>query len=263
MPITTESRFQPKELRVLILRRLRQPLRPLDSDGHDRAACPLAGVLGRRGFSLENATTRVCWEARDRVTTNIRIEELAPPPLRQVHNRRLEVVVDGLPLFLGAQPIDTTVVSQIRRDGTARRQCTTVSGAFFGSNQKAQGAHPPRVGAEARSCPFGGSRLRSGGRLSEESRQFLASLAAAKARCEPEIMMKSTSCAGIRWCTLIVCTDAKAFSLSLLEPRLRQSKWWRTTSVTWSKIEERWACTVCSSIEWVFLSSRAKTWSYK
>ena len=65
IPITTESRFQPQELQVLFLRRLWQPLplssltcrcgRPLDPRGHHRAACPLAWVLGRRGFSLENA----------------------------------------------------------------------------------------------------------------------------------------------------------------------------------------------------------------
>ena len=71
MPITMESRFQPQELRgFLFLRRLWQPLplssftcrcgRPLDSRGHHRVACPLAGVLGRRGFSLENAAARVC-----------------------------------------------------------------------------------------------------------------------------------------------------------------------------------------------------------
>ena len=35
-------------------------------------------------------------------------------PLRQVDNRRLEVVVDGLPLFRGAQlAIDTTMVSPV------------------------------------------------------------------------------------------------------------------------------------------------------
>ena len=60
MPLSSESRFQPQEFRVLLLRRLWQPLplsssicrcgRPLDSRGHHRAACSVAGVLGRRGF---------------------------------------------------------------------------------------------------------------------------------------------------------------------------------------------------------------------
>ena len=84
----------------------------LDSRGHHRAACTLARVLGRRGLSLENATARVCREAGGRVTTNVRVQDMDLLSLRQVDNRRLEVVVDGLPLFLGAQlAIDTTMVS--------------------------------------------------------------------------------------------------------------------------------------------------------
>ena len=110
MPITMESRFQPQELRVWFLRRLWQPLplssltcrcgRPLDSRGHHRAACPLTGVLGRRSFSLENAAARVCREAGGWVTTNVRVQDMDLLPLRQVDNRRLEVVVER---FRGAQ----------------------------------------------------------------------------------------------------------------------------------------------------------------
>ena len=38
--------------------------------------------------------------------------------------RRLEVVADGLPLFGGAQlALDTTLVSALTGDGTARRCC--------------------------------------------------------------------------------------------------------------------------------------------
>ena len=49
---------------ILLLRRFRQPLpltehscrsgHLLDSSGHHRSACPVAGVLGTRGFPLEN-----------------------------------------------------------------------------------------------------------------------------------------------------------------------------------------------------------------
>ena len=38
----------------------------------------------------------------------------------RVDGRRLEIVVDGLPLFSGAQlAVDTTMVSPLHRDGTA------------------------------------------------------------------------------------------------------------------------------------------------
>ena len=72
LPLSAETTFQSQEFRVLFLRRLWQPLplssftcqcgRPLDSRGHHRATCPLAGVLGRRGFALESGgSQRMCW----------------------------------------------------------------------------------------------------------------------------------------------------------------------------------------------------------
>ena len=71
---------------------------------------------------------------------------------------------------------------------------------------------------------------RRGGRWSEESRQFLAglaatkamaaSLAATKAKSEPEVVRKSTMVCWLRrWSTLMACTAARAFALSLLERR--------------------------------------------
>ena len=55
-PASFLTRIDSALFRVLLLRRLRLPLplsRPLDSFGHHRAACSRAGVLGRRGFSVE------------------------------------------------------------------------------------------------------------------------------------------------------------------------------------------------------------------
>ena len=84
----------------------------------------------------------------------------------------LEVVVDGLPLFRGAQQaIDTTMVSPVRSD--AEHLWTKPGGGR-------SGARLVVLGCEV------------GGRWSDESRQFLTGLAAAKAMNEPEIMRKST-----------------------------------------------------------------------
>ena len=140
VPSSAATRFEFQEFRVLLLRRLWCPLplsasscrcgRPLDPSGHHRAACPHAGVLGRRGFSLESAAARVCREAGGRVTTNVRVQDLDLPPRAGADNHRLEVVADGLPLFHGAQlAIDTTMVSPLRRDGSPRRQCAARDGA--------------------------------------------------------------------------------------------------------------------------------------
>ena len=84
-PSSFHARFDPQQFRVLLLRRLWQPLppvsricrcgRPLDSSGHHRAACATSGV-GRRGFAVESAVARVCREAGGRVSCNVFVRDL-------------------------------------------------------------------------------------------------------------------------------------------------------------------------------------------
>ena len=94
--------------------------RQLDKFGHHRAACAVAGVLGRRGFPLEVAATQVCREAGARVSTNFHVRDMDLAVFNNLDGRRLEVVADGLTLWQGAQlVIHTTVVSPLRRDGSA------------------------------------------------------------------------------------------------------------------------------------------------
>ena len=112
-PTTFHSRFDAQVLRVLLLRRLWFPLpptshtcrcgRPLDVFGHHRAACANVCVLGRRGFALESAAARVCREAGGRVSTNVLIRDLDIALPEQFDERRIEVIVDGLPLALNWQ----------------------------------------------------------------------------------------------------------------------------------------------------------------
>ena len=80
------TRIEPHLFRVVLLRRLRLPLslsvrtcrcgRFLDSLGHHRVACARAGVLGRRGFAIESAATRLCREGAARVATNVMLRDL-------------------------------------------------------------------------------------------------------------------------------------------------------------------------------------------
>ena len=192
---------------LLLLRRLWCPLplsasscrcgRPLDPSGHHRAACPHAGVLGRRGFQLESAAARVCREAGGRVTTNVRVQDLDLPPRAGADNRRSEVVADGLPLFHGVQlAIDTTMVSPVRMDGSARRHCATTDGAAMAQ---------VRV-RKVRTHP--------------ELAQAHNSLANAKVRDEPEDFKKVVKASWFRkWKALFASAAARAFALSLLERR--------------------------------------------
>ena len=131
VPCSFLTRLEPHLFRTLVLRRLHLPLspcprlcrcgRPLDSHGHHRAACSRAGVLGRRGFAVESAAARICREAGARVSTNVLMRDL-DLGVPVADTRRLEVVADGLPLFGGMQlAVDTTLVSTLHCDGTARR----------------------------------------------------------------------------------------------------------------------------------------------
>ena len=138
-PTDHSCRIDPQPLRVLLLRRLRLQLpltahscvcgRLLDNLGHHRSACSVAGILGRRGYPLETAAARICREAGGRVRTNVFLRDLDLGVGGVLDNRRLEVVVDGLPLFNGAQlAMDTTLVSPIRRDCAPRPRAHEVNG---------------------------------------------------------------------------------------------------------------------------------------
>ena len=146
-PTSSLTRFDAHVFRVLLLRRLWRPLplsssvcrcgRPLDAFGHHRSACAVSGVLGRRGFALESAAARVCREAGGRVSLNVRVGDLDLPPRGAVDQRRLEVVVDGLPLFHGAQlAIDTTMVSPVRGDGRPAPEWTELHWPVQGDVKK-------------------------------------------------------------------------------------------------------------------------------
>ena len=66
--------------------------------------------------------------------------------------RRLEIVVDGLTLFDGAQlAIDTTLVSPLKRDGTARRRAADHNGAALeDARRKKDRTYPELAGDRGR-----------------------------------------------------------------------------------------------------------------
>ena len=232
-PTTRETRFDSQSFRLLLLRRLRLPLpftarrcrcgRPLDPCGHHRAACARVGVLGRRGFALESAAARVCREAGGRVMTNmlVRDMDLAPGANHMADGRRLEVVVDGLSLFHGAQlAIDTTLVSAVRADGTPRPRAARKGGAALDDARARKEVTYPELVGEGSRAKLVVLAAEVGGRWSAEAAQFIRALAASKATSAPEFMQASVAHAWChRWRRLLACSAAKAFAGSLLEHR--------------------------------------------
>ena len=79
-------------------------------------------MLGRRGYALESIMARICREAGGRVRTNMMVRDMDVQAPLAGDCRRLEVVVDGLPVRGGAQvAVDTTLVCALQRDGAPRR----------------------------------------------------------------------------------------------------------------------------------------------
>ena len=225
------TRIEPHLFRVVLLRRLRLPLplsvhtcrcgRLLDSLGHHRAACARAGVLGRRGFAIESAATRLCREGGARVATNVMLRDLDLPVPVARGGRRLEIIADGLPFFGGAQlAVDATLVSPSHCDGSARPGAAHTDGAVLAlARRRKERTYPELIGrnARARLVVLAGE---IGGRWSSETNTFVRLLAQAKAREEPPILRRRVEQAWrLRWGSLLVCASARAFAASLLDLR--------------------------------------------
>ena len=102
------------------------------------------------------------------------------------------MVADGLPLFDGAQlAVDTTLVSPLHCDGSARPGAPSSDGvAFSAARQRKERAYPELVGPHrrARLVVLAGE---VGGRWSEETRSFISELAKAKSRAEPFVLRRN------------------------------------------------------------------------
>ena len=229
VPTIRMTRFEAQPFRVLLCRRFHLPLplssrtcrcgRQLDSFGHHRAACAEAGVLGKRGFPLECAAAQVCREVGARVTTNAFIRDHLGE-FDRLDGRRIEVIADGLVLGQGAQlAMDTTLVSPLHRDGSARRGAATRPGmALEQARRRKEATYPELVGDD------GPARLvvlaAETWRWSDETAHFLRGLAKGKAETAPLLMQNRVKAAWLRrWSCMLACSAMRALAMSLLEQR--------------------------------------------
>ena len=133
--------------------------------------------------------------------------------------RRVEVVANNLPLFNGAQlTIDSTLVSALRRDGSATPAAASTDGAAA-SRAEARKRHTyPELcgpGARARLVVLA---LEVGNRWSAEAVRFVRLLARAKARNVPTVLRRSAHLAWQRrWMSFLAFAAQRAFAASLLE----------------------------------------------
>ena len=176
---------------------VRTHLHSIDSYGHHRAACSRTGVLGRRGFALESAAARVCREAGGRVAANLFVRNMDLGLPRARDNKRLEVVVDGLPLYGGAQlAVDTTLVSALNGDGEPWRGAADHDG----------------VARTWCTRTIGGSRFGSGRQMVRGSRD----LCAVVGKGSGQIRTTTDATSRLRWYGITSCAAARSFAASLL-----------------------------------------------
>ena len=212
-PTTLMTKIPPHLFRTILLRRLRLPLpfsrymcrcgRSIDSFGHHCASCTRTGALGRRGFALENAAVRVCREAGVRVTTNVLVRDLDLPLPVAADNRRLEVVADGLPIFLA---LDTTLVCALHCDGSPHTGAADTDGVVLQrARRRKERRYPELVGRGSR-ARLVVLAIEVGGRWSPELQTFVARLAKSKAREQPFLLQKRFEQAWqMRWGAFLAC----------------------------------------------------------
>ena len=83
------------------------------------------------------------------MTTNVMVRDLDLPVLNATDSRRLEVVVDGLPLFGGSQlAVDTTLVCSLHCDGSPHNGAA--DGVIFPGARRKERRFPELVGPGSR-----------------------------------------------------------------------------------------------------------------
>ena len=135
--------------------------------------------------------------------------------------RRLEIVADGLSLWQGAQlTIDTTMVSPLRRDGTARPRAANHNGAAPDVARRRKEATYPELSGEGGRARLVVLAAEVGARWNTEMAQFLTALAKARAQEVPLLLQGRAEAAWVRrWSAILACTAARALSVSLLDCR--------------------------------------------
>ena len=175
--------------------------------GHHCATCVVAGVLGKRG-SLLNAQLHRCAERQE---PECPVREMDLAAHHNLDGRRLEVVANGLSLCGKAQlEIDTTLVSPLRRDGSARFRAADQDGAVLMEARCRKERTYPKLSGEGEQARLVVLPAEVGG-WSDETAKFLAALAKAKAHTSPFILQNRVKAAYLRrWSAVLGCSAATA-----------------------------------------------------
>ena len=140
------------------------------------------------------------------------------PGIHPNDGRRLEVVVNGLPLYHGMQiGIDATIVSPVRADGRPVPGADVRGGVALREGERRKRRRYRELLATQR-CHLLVAAVEVGGRWNEESFHFLVQLAKAKARQAPQVLRRSLELAWLRrWTGMLTHAAMDALAASLLQ----------------------------------------------
>ena len=132
--------------------------------------------------------------------------------------RRIEVAVNGLPVYHGKQVIiDSTLVSPLRADGRPRPRADVQPGIALKDAKRNKLRTYPEIVASGR-CHLLVASTETGGRWDDEAYKFLVCLAKAKARTSPATLRSALTNAWLRrWTGMIAFANQNAFASSLVE----------------------------------------------
>ena len=130
--------------------------------------------------------------------------------------RRLEVVVDGLPVRGAQLAVDTTLVCALHDDGRPRRRAAELDGvALQAAERKKVTTYPELVGPRSRAKVVV-LAVEVGGRWSKQTR--VCEPVGPRARQEiPRMRRRAEQAWRMRWGGLLACAAGKAVASSLLD----------------------------------------------
>ena len=237
--------LQPAKLNVVLRRRLRLPLlllssrcdgckRRLDRFGDHWCACMRSGRVQRRAKPVEVTWARVLREAGREAGATVHCQHLlrhTTLPVDGEDNRRMDVVVNGLPLYHG-RPLfcDATVRSPLKGDGEPHSKAATENGAVL---RRAKTDKEDKYRDLALS-PLAELRVLAcevGGRWDEEAVNLVRDLAKVKAANTHPLLRRSVELAWVdRWWAMLGVAVQDAVAASLL---VEDGKQVQETPATW------------------------------
>ena len=181
--------------------------------GRHRAACPCSGRLRSRALAPERTIAGVCREAGATVRCNAKLREMNVD-VAASDERAVEVLASGLPLYHEAQLAVDITSQPLSASGLPRFNAGVVDGAVCG---RAREDKERKYGELLHGDWSGVVALEIGGRWSQEAVDFVAGLAAARAREATPLLRRSAFLEWRRRWSRMAISCARAFATSLTD----------------------------------------------